>query len=698
MRFSGFIGPSYKLDSVNVDAQRAVNLYPELIESGRGKEGQRYYYKSTPGLELFQTVGDGPIRLVHVDSIGRILVVSGNDLYRISKRSEWKFDIGHDGNTGNISIDQSTDVDTTDDFFSATYAMPTGTEVTVESTGTLPGGLSVSTNYYVFPNVYGSSFKLASSLENAQDGVAIDITSTGSGTMTLSLTSPISRLYLQNISVDDDIDYDDNEITIANHQLYTGLAVSIPLTDLTPLPGGLSTLTAYYIIKVDDNTIKLATSSANASAGTAIDLTTVSGSWYVDSYDDLIETSSGPIVARSSELKSSGGSTPSSSTIFTDGLYNYVLWDSSDYSYSLNSRWPLVSSFSDEAFLPPTFESTHIAWIDGYFILNEKDTNKFWVSDLNSINIDALSFSSSEGDPDIIKGLIDNHRQLWVFNEKTIEIYVNTGNADFPFERVQGGYIEIGCLAGYSIAKINGTILWLGQSESGRGIVYAASGSQPQRVSTHAIEQAIAGYASPEDATAYTYEMDGHFFYVLNFAEATWVYDLATGLWHERAYTNNGSLERHRGECHAYDPATGMHLVGDYVNGKVYEFNKDYYTDNTDAITRLRSAPHLTKGLKRAFCSKFQLDMETGIGLDGGVQGSNPTVMLDFSDDGGHTWSSESWALADAGGGSIGDYKKRVIWRRLGKFRDRIFRVQITDPVKVVLIGAELEFTERGAG
>jgi hypothetical protein len=84
--------------------------------------------------------------------------------------------------------------------------------------------------------------------------------------------------------------------------------------------------------------------------------------------------------------------------------------------------------------------------------------------------------------------------------------------------------------------------------------------------------------------------------------------------------------------------------------------------------------------------------METGVGLDGGVQGSDPKAMLQWSDDGGHSWSNERWA----GVGKIGKAKKRVIWRRLGSSRDRVYRVMISDPVKVVLIGAEIT-TEGGS-
>ena len=225
-------------------------------------------------------------------------------------------------------------------------------------------------------------------------------------------------------------------------------------------------------------------------------------------------------------------------------------------------------------------------------------TSQFYTSQWGEFGVDPLSFASSEGDPDNLVGLIANHRDLWLLNERSAEVFTNTGNADFPFERVQGGFIEKGCAAPYSIAKIDGVIFWLGKDASGAGIVYAAQGLQPQRVSTHAIEQAIQGYSSDvvASATAWTYQSGGHSFYVLNFTVTTWVYDLATKMWHERTFNNDGQEARHRVSSHAFISQYGIHLVGDYQNNKIYELSNDYFLDDETEIIRVRSTPHVTAG------------------------------------------------------------------------------------------------------
>jgi hypothetical protein len=329
-----------------------------------------------------------------------------------------------------------------------------------------------------------------------------------------------------------------------------------------------------------------------------------------------------------------------------------------------------------------------VAYQDGYFIINKPNTGIFQNSGLNDITFSALNFATSEGNPDNINAVISNSRDLWVFNDYTVEVFFNAGNpTGSPFSRMQGAFIEHGCAAKFSVAKMNNTVYWIGRDADGQGVVYAAKGYQPQKISTSAVDFAIQGYGDISDAVAYTYQESGHYFYCLNFslANTTWVYDASTQMWHERAYNNSGVLERHRGNNHAF--AYSTHILGDYQNGNIYKLSSTIYSDNGAPITRRRVSPHLTAGLKRIFYSSFQLDIESGTGIDGLGQGVDPQAMIEFSDDGGHSWSNERWTSF----GRIGQTRARAIWRKLGRARDRVWRLTITDPVKVVLIGAEID-------
>jgi hypothetical protein len=364
-----------------------------------------------------------------------------------------------------------------------------------------------------------------------------------------------------------------------------------------------------------------------------------------------------------------------------NGTHLVIVDGGNGYVWNLDTS--LFTAIDDEDFSGATM----VSFLDGYFIFNITGTGRFQISGLLDTTIDGLDFATAEGNPDVLVSLLVDDRQLWLFGTVSTEIFYNSGNADFPFERISGGVLSVGCAAAFSVAKINNRRYWLGQDEAGFGMVYEAGGMTPERISTHAVELAIQGYSNIADATAYTYQQNGHNFYVLNFpsANTTWCFDATTRLWHERAYTNEGDLERHRAEWHIV--AHGTHIVGDYENGKIYELDQDYYLDAGNVITKKRICPHISAGAARVTYRSLQLDIETGVGLDGDQQGTDPQAMMRFSDDGGHSWSNEKWTSF----GAIGARLKRAIWRRMGASRDRVFEITITDPVPVRIIGAEIE-------
>ena len=364
-----------------------------------------------------------------------------------------------------------------------------------------------------------------------------------------------------------------------------------------------------------------------------------------------------------------------------------------------------------------------VGYLDGYFVFNEPDSQRIWVTQiLDGTQIDPLDFASAEGSPDGVVGVLVDHRECWVFGTDSTEVWYNAGNPDFPLAPIQGAFNEIGCAAPNSIAKMDNTVFWLGADARGQGVIYRAAGYNAQRISTHAIEWRIQNYKNMSDAVAYTYQQDGHAFYVISFpsADETWVFDAATNAWHQRssyaekivyegaflssAFENeaffvafpfvnpsgaSGTFSRHRSNCQCN--FQGNIIVGDYANGNIYTFDLDVFTDNDVAQRWLRSWRALPTGqnnLKRTAHHSLQLECETGVGNSTGL-GVNPQAMLRWSDDGGHTWSNEHWASM----GPIGSTSTRVMWRRLGmslKLRDRVYEVSGSDPVRVYLTGAEL--------
>jgi hypothetical protein len=398
-----------------------------------------------------------------------------------------------------------------------------------------------------------------------------------------------------------------------------------------------------------------------------------------------------------------------------------------------------------------------VSYISNYFLFNEPNSQKLWVTELlEGTSVLPFDFTSADGNPDGVQAVNVDHREAWVFGNNSIEVWYDAGLPDFPLARIQGAYLEIGLASPYAVCKQDNTLFWLSQDDRGQGIIFRANGYSPQRVSTHAIEWQIQQYPTLSDAIFYSYQQDGHAFVVCIFpsGNATWVYDVSTGLWHERARWNKTEFARHRSNCQCN--FNGTIVVGDFENGNIYALDLNVYHDNGDTQRWLRSWRALPPGandLKRTAHHGLQIICEAGVGLNGVdyfdnqaflitqngdeivvgtneiigtepvldrfnnvvrdrfgdiiyvniydtaymvgsvyVQGAIPRVALRWSDDGGHTWSNEHVASM----GKIGQTGTRVIWRRLGmtlKLRDRVYEISGTDPVKIAIMGAELDVT-----
>lgn len=335
------------------------------------------------------------------------------------------------------------------------------------------------------------------------------------------------------------------------------------------------------------------------------------------------------------------------------------------------------------------------AFVDGYFLALDASTSTLKISNLeDGATWPGGDVAQRNTAGDRWRSLLVAHRDVWLFGSQRTDVWRNTGNKDFPFEPIDGAFIEQGIAAAFSAAVLDNAPTWLGENENGPAVVWQADGYAAKRISTHAVELAIQGYAQIDDAVAWTYESEGHSFYVLNFqaARATWVYDASTQSWHERGYwdVEQASFDAYRAQFHAF--AFGKHLVMDRSTSTVYALNLDTSTDvDGAALRRVRRTPYLeNKGL-RATHHSLQVDFEVGLGLSGlsTTLGADPQAMLRWSDDQGKTWSHEHLASV----GPIGKYGTRVKWNRLGQARNRVYELSFSDPVPARLAGAWIDVT-----
>lgn len=383
------------------------------------------------------------------------------------------------------------------------------------------------------------------------------------------------------------------------------------------------------------------------------------------------------------------GSTVTAQTIITalgtgtGGVGTYTVNNSQTVTsrtlYGFN--WSVLPS-TDGAFT----SATSVDIVDNYFVYNRPDTQQFGASAALSPISPALSFGSKDGAPDDLVSLIVDHREVYLLGEVSSEVWIDAGTSPFPFQRIPGTSTQHGIAAPFSVARLGNSFAYLSRNIRGQSQIVQMNGYVPTRISTHAVENSLTNQVV-SDAVAWTYQLEGHEVYVISFPSInlTWAYDVASGMWHKWLYTNNlGQYERARGNCCA--EFQGLVMVGDYANGKIYKLDPLNYTDDGQQVRRLRRAPHLVADFQREYFDELQIQFQPGVGLSTG-QGENPQAMLRWSDNGGSTWSNEHWTTI----GLIGKYANRAIWRRLGTARDRVFEVSISDPVKAVIISANLK-------
>lgn len=329
-------------------------------------------------------------------------------------------------------------------------------------------------------------------------------------------------------------------------------------------------------------------------------------------------------------------------------------------------------------------------YLDGYFLALDAATGTLQVSDLLdglTWDVTQIAQNSASADPWVAMHVI--HADIWLFGSQTSQVWYDAGTFPFPFAmRPEVGVIEQGTPAAYSASHAGIALAWLGQDQQGRGVVWRAEGYVPQKISTPAIEAAIQSYGDLSGTISFSYQENGHYFYVLNFPDRTsWTYDVTTQLWHERAYWNVATAAWEPLRAWYVMSAFNQLIAGDTATGTLYTMASTTYTDVGGApLRRLRQPPRLAIDQTRFIVDKIQLVMDVGIGLANG-QGSNPQVLRQTSRDGGRTWGPGYLASA----GAAGAYGTRVLWRQCGQARNRVDRFIVSDPVPWRLVDAVIQ-------
>jgi hypothetical protein len=337
--------------------------------------------------------------------------------------------------------------------------------------------------------------------------------------------------------------------------------------------------------------------------------------------------------------------------------------------------------------------SDTVVFKDGFFVFSASAGDVYFNSNLNNpLVYNALDFGTAEISPDRIIALHVNHNELFIAGGETIELAQNVGGAGFPFQRIPGANVQKGLHAKFSLVEFDNTFCFVGGGKNELSAIWKITGSSSvQKISTDAIDTAIQNFTLDEinDSFAITWAERGQFFAAFTFesdriASRTFVYNAtASQLLGERIWFEMQSgLTDNRWNVQSIASAYGKLLVGDGTNGVIGEMDRDTLSYYGEPIYRhMATQPFDSDGLP-IFGGEFEATFQAGVGLTVG-QGSDPVVRMDKSDDGGHTFNSETKRKL----GKIGEYGHRAIWRRQGRFPvQRTIRLTVTDPIRANLI------------
>ena len=733
----GFVGASYEAPSIYQDAQECINFFPEVDPTkAQGSRGVVALYP-TPGLTSITALSpQAEVRGMRTLSGGNYMVaVCGSYVY-ILNSSFTPTIVGQlTSNSGRVGIsDNGTNVYIVDGTNRYTWRISQPSAAVFQ--GTISG-----TTLTVTRVISGTI-----SANQALFGIGIPnetVIVSGSGTSwALNQSASIATAEQMNSAA---------VAAIITASISTSVLTVTAVTSGTLYPGQTiqgSTVVGNTIINALGSGTVLSAAIATAGTGYAVnDTITVLGGVYGSSPATFTVTAiggSGAVTTLSQTFSGAYTSLPqnpvsTSTTGSGTGLTlnltfgtgtgntgNYVVSGSQTVTsrtmYALNFS---VLPSSDGAFSGATV----VDIVDNYFVYNDPNTQQWAASNVLSPITYGLSYASKFTGPDNLISLVCDHGQVYLLGERTSEVWADVGTFPFPFQRIPGSSSEHGISSPFSVSRLGNSFAYLAKNNRGQAEIVMMNGYFPQRISTHAVENTLVDQYIG-DAVAYTYQLEGHETYVISFPslDLTWAYDIATQMWHKWLWVDNNNVyHRHRSNCSAF--FQGIVLVGDWQNGQIYQLDPTNYTDNGNTIRRLRRAPHLVTDLQRQYFDEFQIQFQPGVGTTGlsnqegqfaqdpliiraaevltitpfeeliiGQQANinaltvttNPQAMLRWSNDGGSTWSNEHWSNI----GQLGKYQNRIIWRRLGWSRDRIFEVVVTDPIKAVIVSANLKATE----
>jgi hypothetical protein len=330
-------------------------------------------------------------------------------------------------------------------------------------------------------------------------------------------------------------------------------------------------------------------------------------------------------------------------------------------------------------------------FLDGYFYVIEDNSARVHTHAAAfdpAGEWDALDQATAEYEGDYLISLFTHNARLYMFGDRTIEVWEPSGVGSFPIRPNPNAFMEIGCAAAHSPISLGNNLYFLSHEHDGGGaIATKLEGITPQRVSTEEVEYEWSTYKRVDDAYSLLWTWGSHPLWIITFptAKRTWVYDPAIpdeelrwsefGTYHE----NEQQWFQHRAAS-----AVSVHdasnketvIMGDFVNGNVYLGDEGAMDDDGVPIISVVTSQEIGAFSEIPTVHPMvYLRMETGVA---DYTTLDPQIGLRYTDDHGHTWTQREWISY----GKVGEHTKWVSWNRLGASPHRIYEFTMHHPVQ----------------